>query len=143
MIDTLEQQYSELCELWKAMTEAESKYYQLRYASWQLIASLKKKSPLKVSYKQYEGKCRRDAKKRIRSGEYGKRPRGKHLDHFYLPVIMAYILGIDDFDIVNSPLNCKWMNPKLNRKKGVCAADESYDGYDIEEYKKLQKIIKK
>ena len=112
-------EYIELENLQDLFNEAEQDFYRLRYRYWNQINKVKKLSPLKESYKQFEGRVRRDVKKRMRQNYYGKRPRGHELDHSALPVLFAYVLGITDLDVINSKENCKWIPKKDNRLKGI------------------------
>ena len=112
-------EYDELEKLQDLFNKAEHDYYKTRYAYWTKINKVKKLSPLKETYKQFEGRVRRDVKKRMRQNYYGKRPRGHELDHSALPVLFAYVLGITDLDIINSKQNCVWIPKRDNRQKGI------------------------
>ena len=123
-------EWKELEALQDQYNDAMLKFYQLRYKYWSALHNIKKASPLTITYKQFESRVRQDCKKRQRLGQYGKRPRGTHLDHFYYPVMWFFVQGINDFDIINSTLNCKWMPRKDNIKKGIRLAIASDAGYN-------------
>ena len=81
-------------------------------------------------------------KRKIRLGFYGKRPRGYHLDHFYLTVMLAYIYGIEDLEAINSRSNCKWLKAAENRRKGPCPANCNHPLYDAKEAAILDDLVK-
>jgi hypothetical protein len=111
-------EYDQLEIMQDEFNRIEKEYYQARYKFWNMIAKVKKLSPLKESYKNYEGKVRRDVKKKLRQNYYGKRPRGTELDH-KKPVLYYFVLGETDLEIINSRDNCKFIPKKDNRQKGI------------------------
>jgi len=110
--------YEELESLQDEYNKLEKLYYSCRYKFWKAIATIKMQSPLTVSYKVFEGKVRRDCKKKQRMGLYGKRPRGAQLDHS-TPILFYYFIGIDDLETINGPDNMKWLPRAENRRKGI------------------------
>jgi hypothetical protein len=138
----LEDDYKALEALQETFNKAQKVYYQTRYLFWGALHSIKKHSSLKVPYKRFEARVRNDCKKKQRKGEYGKRGRGQHLDHFYFPVIWFYCNGIDDLNLINSKLNCKWMKRKDNIHKGIRCANQIDLEFDATELKQLKELIK-
>lgn len=115
-------------------------YYSNRYSFFKSIASAKSFSPLDITYKSYEGIIRRDCKKRQRAGDYGERKRGYEFDHYYLPVLLGYILGVTS-EILNSPLNIKSIPKKENNKKGLLRATPLHPLWVESEYMELQRQL--
>lgn len=115
---TLEEEYIALEQLQETFNKAQKVFYQTRYLFWSAIHNIKKHSSLKMPYKRFEALVRNDCKKRQRKGEYGKRPRGCHLDH-KIPVLYFYCASIDDLNLINSKNNCVWLKRKDNIQKGI------------------------
>jgi hypothetical protein len=115
-------------------------YYSNRYSFFKSIAAAKGVSPLDITYKSYEGIMRRDCKKRQRAGEYGERKRGYEFDHYFVPVLLGYILGLPA-DILNNPLNIKSIPKKENTKKGLLRATPLHPLWVQSEYIELQRLI--
>lgn len=140
---SIQEEYNALEALQETFNKAQKAYYQTRYLFWGALHSIKKHSGLKVTYKRFEARVRNDCKKKQGKGIYGKRGRGQHLDHFYFPVIWFYCNGIDDLDLINSKLNCKWLNRKENIAKGIRCANSSDLEFDFTELKHLKELIDK
>ena len=122
MSTAVDEAYAALERLQQDYNVAERQFYSLRYKFWQAIAAVKKLSPLTESYKTFEGRVRRDCKRRQRRGYYGKRPRGKQLDHI-MPILYYYCVGIDDLDTINGRDNTAWIARAENRIKGICRGE--------------------
>ena len=80
----------------------------------QIISRLK--SPLKLSYKQYSQKARQEARK-----QYGTQ-KGKQLDHKWLPVKLAWLLGVP-IEELNDEENIEFITAKQNRLKSFKVID--------------------
>lgn len=110
--------YSQMEELQDEYNRLEHDFYSCRYKLWKAISEIKKMSPIADHYKVYEGKMRRDCKKKQRRGMYGKRPRGHQLDH-HTPILWYYCTGEDSPEVVNSSDNMRWIRKQENRLKGI------------------------
>lgn len=110
--------YEELEALQDEYNRLEHDFYSVRYKFWKAIAAIKAQSKLTDCYKKFEGRVRRDCKKKQRRGLYGKRPRGCQLDHS-TPILYYYFIGIDDLETINGPDNMKWLPRAVNRLKGI------------------------
>lgn len=109
--------YSELEDIYIQFQKIEKDYYSLRYKYWNTINQIKKQSPHKMSYKQFEGQCRRLTKK-IRSKIINTKPKGKYeLDH-RTSLLEAYYLGWS-IDKACDISNLEWIPKKDNRSKGI------------------------
>ena len=114
--------YSDLEDIYIQFQKAESDYYSKRYYYWQAINKIKQQSPHKISYKQFEGLCRRLTKKIRKSLLYLKPKKGQYeLDHLE-SILSCYCRGIS-VEEACSPKNLRWIPKKDNRKKGILSEE--------------------
>lgn len=115
---SIEIEYSKLEETHKLYMAMQADYFRMKYFYMRSLNAIKKLSPLKIDFKNYSAKARRDCKKRQKAGFYGKRPRGMELDHSR-PLLYLYCIGEENLDVINSKDNCKWIPKKVNKLKGI------------------------
>lgn len=111
--------YQQLEEQYRTLRQLEKDYFKLRYAYWQSLHKIKGQVTRKdgLTWKEFEGKVRRDAKK-IRKTLLKSKPKGKYsLDHKF-PVLRAFI---EDWTVaqVNATENLQWLPSKENLWKGI------------------------